>query len=75
MPLDVIKTKRAPYRQRGKPWHRPALQNLDDFDIVQAYGAEYRGITGYYMLAIDVWRLDELRWHAETSMLKTLGAP
>jgi len=74
VPLDVIKTKRAPYRQRGKPWHRPALQNLDDFDIVQAYGAEYRGITGYYMLAIDVWRLDELRWHAETSMLKTLAA-
>jgi hypothetical protein len=31
--------------------------------------------AGYYMLAIDVWRLDELRWHAETSMLKTLGAP
>src|SRR5712691_6119123 len=74
VPLDVIKAKRAPYRQRGKPWHRPALQNLDDYDIIQAYGAEYRGIVGYYMLARDVWRFNELEWYAKTSMLKTLGA-
>ena len=74
VPLDVIKAKRAPYRQRGKPWHRPALQNLDDYDIIQAYGAEYRGIVGYYLLARDVWRFNELEWYAKTSMLKTLGA-
>ena len=43
VPLDVIKAKRAPYRQRGKPWHRPALQNLDDYDIIQAYRAESPG--------------------------------
>ena len=29
----------------------------------------------YYLLAADVWRLGRLHWHAETSMLKTLGAP
>jgi len=74
VPLDVIKAKRAPYRRHGKPWHRPALQNLDDYDIIQVYGAEYRGIAGYYLLAGDVWRLGDLRWHAATSMLKTLGA-
>lgn len=74
MPLDVIKAKRAPYRCQGKPWHRSALQNLDDFDIIQTYGAEYRGIVGYYLLANDVWRLNVLEWHAKTSMLKTLAA-
>ena len=74
VPLDVIKAKRALYRRHGKAWHRPALQNLDDHDIIQAYGAEYRGITGYYMLAHDVWRLGALRWDAETSMLKSLAA-
>jgi group II intron reverse transcriptase/maturase len=74
VPLDVIKAKRAPYRRHGKPWQRPALQNLDDHDIVATYGAEYRGIVGYYRLAIDVWRLRDLRWHAEKSMLKTLAA-
>jgi hypothetical protein len=75
VPLDVIKARRAPYRRHGKPWHRPALQNLDDYDIVSTFGAEYRGIVGYYRLAHDVWRLNDLRWYALTSMLKTLGAP
>ena len=74
VPLDVIKAKCAPYRRRGKPWHRPRLLNLDDYDIVRIYGAEYRGIAGYYLLAGDVWRLNALRWNAETSMLKTLAA-
>jgi len=74
VPLDVIKTKCAPYRRHGKPWHRPALQNLDEFDIIRTYGAEYRGIVGYYLLARDVWRLTTLQWYAKTSMLKTLAA-
>jgi group II intron reverse transcriptase/maturase len=74
VPLDVIKAKCAPYRRHGKPWHRSRLQNLDDYDIVQTYAAEYRGIIGYYRLATDVWRLHILQWHALTSMLKTLAA-
>jgi len=74
VPLDVVKAKCAPYRCHGKPWYRPRLQNLDDYDIVATYAAEYRGIIGYYRLATDVWRLGTLRWHAVTSMLKTLAA-
>jgi group II intron reverse transcriptase/maturase len=74
VPRDVITAKCAPYRQQGKPCHRPGLQNLDDYDIVRIYGAEYRGVVNYYLLAQDVWRLDTLRWNAQTSMLKTLGA-
>ena len=74
VPLDVIKAKRAPYLRHGKPWHRSAMQNLDDFDIVKTYGAEYRGIVQYYLLANDVWRFDRLCWDAQTSMLKTLAA-
>ena len=74
VPPDVIKAKIAPYRRRGKPWHRPGLQNLDDYDIVRIYGAEYRGIVNYYLLAQDVWRLSTLCWYAQTSMLKTLAA-
>ena len=73
VPPDVIKAKIVPYRRRGKPWHRPGLQNLDDYDIVRIYGAEYRGVTGYYLLAKDAWRLRTLRWHAEVSMLRTLA--
>ncbi len=74
VPLDVIRAKRALYRCHGKPWHRAAIQNLDDYDIVRVYGAEYRGIVQYYLLAGDVWRLSALCWDAQTSMLKTLAA-
>ena len=34
VPRDVIKAQTARYRRRGKPSHRPRLQNLDDYDIV-----------------------------------------
>src|SRR5271155_3588567 len=74
VPPDVIKAQCARYRQHGKPWHRARLQNLDDYDIIRVYGAEYRGVVNYYLLAKDVWRLRALRWYAETSMLKTLAA-
>lgn len=74
VPTDVIKARRAPFRRNGKPWHRSAMQNLDDYDIVKTYGAEYRGVVQYYLLANDVWRFDRLCWDAQTSMLKTLAA-
>ena len=41
---------------------------------MRIYGAEYRGVVNYYLLAQDVWRLSTLCWNALTSMLKTLAA-
>ena len=73
VPLDVIRTKCAPYLQRGKPARRPALMNDDDYTIIGTYGAEYRGIVGYYPLAADVWRFNRLHWVMQTSLLKTLA--
>src|SRR5712672_4552848 len=74
VPPDVIKAQCARYRQHGKPWHRSRLQNLDDYDIVRIYGAEYRGVVNYYLLAQNVSHLSTLRWNAVTSMLKTMAA-
>jgi group II intron reverse transcriptase/maturase len=74
VPPDVITAQCARYRKHGKPWHRPRLQNLDDYEIVRIYGAEYRGVINYYLLAQDVSKLTRLRWHALTSLLKTLAA-
>lgn len=74
VPPDVIRAKCSPYRQHGKPWHRAELQNLHDYDIVRVYGAEYRGIVNYYLMAQNVGWLALLQWNAETSMLKTLAA-
>jgi hypothetical protein len=71
----VIKAKCAPYLKRGKPERRTELLNVDDYTIVSTYGSEYRGIVQYYLLAGNVSTLNRLRWVAETSMLKTLGAP
>ena len=74
VPPHVVKAQCARYRRHGKPWYRSRLQNLDDYDIVRTYGAEYRGVVNYYLLAHDVWRLGVLRWNALTSLLKTLAA-
>jgi group II intron reverse transcriptase/maturase len=73
VPATVIKAKSAPYLTRGKPARRPQLRNEDDHTIVAAYGAEYRGIVQYYLLAGNVARLYRLHWVMETSLLKTLA--
>src|SRR5262249_26637003 len=64
----------APYLRHGEPVHQPELMNLDDLVIISTYGAEYRGLVQYYLLAGNVSRLSRVRWAAETSMLKTLAA-
>ena len=74
VPQAVIKAKCAPYLKRGKPERRTELINRDDLAIISSYGAEYRGLIQYYLLAGDVWRLSRLEWVAKTSMLKTMAA-
>ncbi|WUH98948.1 reverse transcriptase domain-containing protein [Spirillospora sp. NBC_00431] len=74
VPKAVIKEKCAPYLKRGKPVHLDFLRDRTDYDIVATYGAQYRGIVQYYLLAGDVWRLDRLKGVMLTSMLKTLAA-
>jgi group II intron reverse transcriptase/maturase len=73
VPRDVIKAKCAPYLKHGKPARRSHMVNDDDHTIVRTYGAEYRGLVEYYLLAGDVYKLNRLRWVTETSMLKTLA--
>ena len=74
VPRAVIKAKCAPYLAHGQPERRTELMNLPDRLIISTYGAEYRGLVQYYLLAGDVWRLNRLEWIASTSMLKTLAA-
>jgi group II intron reverse transcriptase/maturase len=74
VPAAVVKAKSAPYLSRGKPACRNPMINEPDYNIVARYGAEYRGIVQYYLLASDVFRLHRLRWIMETSMLKTLAS-
>ncbi len=74
VPNDVIKAKTAPHLKHGKPTHRSAWIKENDHTIVSAYGAIYRGIVQYYLLAGNVFRLNRLRWVMEISMLRTLAA-
>lgn len=73
VPPTVIRDKAASCLRRGKPESRSGLTNLDDHEIIKIYGAEYRGIVQYYMLAIDVYKFNRLQWVMQTSMLKTLA--
>ena len=73
VPRDVIHAKCSRYMKRGKPERRPELMNDQDHAIISRYGAEYRGIVQYYLLAGDVWRLSRLHWVMLTSLLKTLA--
>jgi group II intron reverse transcriptase/maturase len=73
VPMTVIKAKCAPFLKRGQPARRTRLVNNDDYTLISTYGAEYRGVVQYYLLAGDVWRLNRLRWVMATSLLKTLA--
>ena len=69
----MIKAKCARYMQGGKPTHCGELMDAEAHAIINRYGAEYRGIVQYYLLAGDVYRLDRLYWVMLTSLLKTLA--
>jgi group II intron reverse transcriptase/maturase len=74
VPKDVIKAKCAPFLTRGRPARQNPMIRESDYLIVASFGARYRGIVQYYLLAGDVYRLHRLRWVMETSMLHTLAA-
>ena len=75
VPPDVITAQCARYRNHGKPWHRsPAPEPATTTTSSGPTEPNTAGVVNYYLLAQDVWRLHTLRWNAETSMLKTLGA-
>jgi len=74
VPPAVLHAKCDQYLQHGKPLRRSRLMNESDYAIIGSYGAEYRGVVQYYLLAGDVARLNRLRWNMERSMLTTLAS-
>jgi group II intron reverse transcriptase/maturase len=74
VPSKVVKEKCVPHMKRGKPASRSQIKNDSDHAIVATFGAEYRGIVQYYLLAGDVYRLGRLHWVMRTALLKTLAS-
>lgn len=66
-PADSPRAHTIRRRQNPLKTHKPPS------DIVSLYGAQYRGIVQYYLLAGDVWKLDRLKGVMLTSLLKTLA--
>jgi len=73
VPKAVVTATCARYMKGGKPTCRTLLVNEHDYVIVNTFGAEYRGIVQYYLLAGNVHRLNRLNWVTQTSLLKTLA--
>ncbi len=74
VPADVIERHRRAYMRNGKPAHRSALIHDDDFSIVGRYGAEFRGVVQYYLLAYNVFHFGRLQQVMEMSLARTLAA-
>lgn len=73
VPSNVIRERCARYMKGGRPEQRGELIRDDDYSIVLKFGSEYRGFVQYYALALNIGRLNRLRWVMETAMLKTLA--
>ena len=74
VPAKVIEQHCHVYMGKGKPTHRSALLNEDDFTIISRYQAEYRGVIQYYLLAQNVSHFGKLHGVTRESLVKTLVA-
>ena len=73
VPQRFVDERSTRYMRNGKPIHRPERASNDDFSIIADYQAEYRGYVQYYSLAVNIAKLNKLRWIMWSSLLKTLA--
>jgi group II intron reverse transcriptase/maturase len=75
MPKDVTRKWIGKYSEKGKPHHRSDRIHLSDFEIVDMYGAELRGLYNYYAMSLNVGNeLNRVKWVMEQSLAKTLAS-
>jgi hypothetical protein len=76
LPSELLSCSGQSWWCRDRPLYCPCsnLLNESDHTIVATFGAEYRGLVQYYLLAGDVYKLNRLEWVMRTSMLRTLAS-
>ena len=75
VPPEAVNARCRSYlRRQSKPLIRNDLIRTSDYNIVAAFGAEYRGYVQYYQLAGNINWLNKLRGVMERSMTSTLAA-
>jgi hypothetical protein len=69
VPPETVDARCRTYqRKQGKPLIRNDLIRTSDYNIIAAFGSEYRGYVQYYQLAGNINRLNKLRAVMERSM-------
>ncbi len=73
VPAAVVEENCAKYLKDEKPMHRAELTHESDFAIMEKYQWKYRGLTQYYVLAVNMNWFGKLHWIMKRSLLKTLA--
>jgi len=73
VPDDVRQKWIGRYLVKGKPIHRKRYLRYSDFEIIHAYGAEWRGLVNYYSLAMNIHSLRRVEWTMLQSLTATLA--
>lgn len=63
------------YTRKGKPHYIGGYIELSDYELVETFGAQLRGLTNYYLMADNVSQaISRVRWVCLESLRKTLAA-
>ncbi len=73
VPMQVIRAKCQPFLHQGKPVHRAERTNDTVYSIIAQFQQEYRGLVEYYLLAVNCYQLNRLKWVMERSLTSTLA--
>ncbi len=73
VPSKVVDEWISKYSKNGKPIHRNTYLVMSDFEIIHAYGSEWRGLVNYYALANNIHTLREVEWTMLQSLTATLA--
>ena len=76
VPKDIKSKWMRRYTRHGKPHQIGGYIELTDYEIVETFGAQLRGLTNFYSLAdnLSVSSLRHVRWVCMESARKTLAA-
>ncbi len=73
VPEALIRAKCSPYNRNGHPACRVERCHDSVFSIVALFQQEYRGFVEYYQMALNLHRMNSLRWWMEQSLVHTLS--
>jgi group II intron reverse transcriptase/maturase len=73
VPEGLIRAKCSQYIRDGKPACLVERCHDDVFSIVALFQQEYRGLVEYYQMALNLHRMNYLKWWMEQSLVHTLA--